>query len=129
TMPLSQHPSLPYLATLFGTIFLGFGLNYMLRPRATYLSSFGFAYPSTAADQNIMDNVMVLYGAKDVFMAAAIYSATWFGSRKSAGLILAAASLSAGVDGWVVGRVTGGGQWNHWGYGSVMGVLGVVMAG
>lgn len=72
---------------------------------------------------------MVLYGAKDLFLAAAIMASTWFGTRKSAGLILVAASACAGADGYVVGSEAGTNHWNHWGYGSVMGLVGLVMAG
>lgn len=72
---------------------------------------------------------MVLYGAKDVFIAAAIFASTWYGTRKSAGLILIAGGAAAGVDGWVVGEEAGMNEWNHWGYGSVMVVLGAVMTG
>lgn len=72
---------------------------------------------------------MVLYGAKDIFIAAAIFASTWFGTKKSAGLVLVAASACAGVDGFVVGKEAGTGEWNHWGYGSAMGALGLAMMG
>lgn len=72
---------------------------------------------------------MVLYGAKDIFMAVAIFASTWFGTRKSAGSILMAGAACAGVDGWVVKRQAGTGEWNHWGYGGVMGVVGAVLTG
>lgn len=126
---LSAHPSLPYLSTFFSTVFLGFGATYMLYPRAGY-SSFGFSVsPTSSADAELMDRIMVLYGAKDVFMATAIFASTWYGTRKSAGMVLMAASACAGVDGYVVGRQAGAGEWNHWGYGAVVGVLGCVMSG
>lgn len=128
-MPLSRHPLLPYLSTLFGTICLGFGITYMLYPRTGY-SLYGFhSSPSTASEWAIMERIMVLYGAKDVFIAAAIFASTWFGTRKSAGLIVAAAGLCAGVDGYVVKQEAGTNEWNHWGYGSAMVGLGGVMAG
>lgn len=44
-------------------------------------------------------------------------------------MILVAASLCAAVDGWIVKGFAGEGEWNHWGYGSVMGFVGLVMAG
>ncbi|KAF2797446.1 hypothetical protein K505DRAFT_298355 [Melanomma pulvis-pyrius CBS 109.77] len=127
-MPLSTHPITRPLATIFGTITLGFGINYVFNPASAY-DIFEFPRMSTQADQDIMNSVMILYGAKDLFMGLAIYASTWFGNRKSAGLILLAASGAAGIDGFIVNRVTGGGEWNHWGYGSVMGVLGLVMTG
>lgn len=128
-MPLSRAPLLPYLSTLFSLIFLGFGTTYILSPR-TGFGLFGFASsPTTSLDWEMMERIMVLYGAKDVFMAVAIYVSTWYGTRRSAGLVLVAAAACAGVDGWVVKSEAGQGEWGHWGYGSVMGGLGVVMAG
>jgi hypothetical protein len=126
---LSTHPALPYLSTFFSTVFFGFGITYMLYPQTGY-SLYGFSTsPTTQADWAIMERIMVLYGARDVFIAAAIFASTWFGTRKSAGLMLMAASACAGIDGYVVGMEAGTGEWNHWGYGSAMGVLGLVMTG
>lgn len=128
-MPLSRSPILPYLSTLFSAIFLLFGLTYILRPR-TGFSLFGFrASPTSAAEWALMEHIMVLYGAKDVFIGVAIFASTWCGTRRCAGAVLVAAAVCAGVDGWVVGRESGTGEWNHWGYGGVMGGLGMVMAG
>ena len=67
-----------------------------------------------------MERIMILYSAKDIFMAVAIFVSTWFGTWKSAGLVLLAASAYAGVDGYVVGRgsgITGGLGicWAFWG--------------
>ncbi|KAF1926733.1 uncharacterized protein M421DRAFT_422332 [Didymella exigua CBS 183.55] len=125
----SRSPLLPYMSTLFSTIFLGFGLTYMLSPRTGY-AVYGFSsQPSNAHDWAIVERIMVLYGAKDVFIAAAVYSSTWFGTRRSAGMVLVAAGACAGVDGYVVKSEAGTGEWNHWGYKSVMGVVGSVMAG
>lgn len=72
---------------------------------------------------------MVLYGAKDLFMATAILASTWFGTRTSTGMILVAGGLCAGVDGWVVKSEAGNGEWNHWGYGTFMAGVGAVLLG
>lgn len=129
TMPLSRHPALRYAATFFSAICLGFGITYMLYPQTGY-SLYGFSSaPSSASEWAIMERIMVLYGAKDVFIAVAIFASTWFGTRKSAGLILIAGGACAGVDGWVVKQEAGTNEWNHWGYGSVMVGLGAVMMG
>ncbi|KAH7073782.1 hypothetical protein BKA63DRAFT_514774 [Paraphoma chrysanthemicola] len=128
-MPLSRHPALPYVATLFGTIFLGFGITYILYPQTGY-SLYGFSSaPRSTSEWEIMERVMTLYGAKDIFLAAAIFASTWFGTRKSAGLILIAAGTCGGVDGYVVKQEAGTNEWNHWGYSSVMALVGAVMAG
>ncbi|KAH7392936.1 hypothetical protein BKA66DRAFT_567662 [Pyrenochaeta sp. MPI-SDFR-AT-0127] len=126
---ISSHPVLPYISSFFGSIFLGFGVTYILYPRTGY-DLFGFSStPSNPSDWAIMERIMVLYGAKDLFLAGAIFASTWYGTRKSAGLILVAASACAGVDGYVVGKEAGTNHMNHWGYGSVMGLVGLVMAG
>jgi hypothetical protein len=125
---ISRSPALPYISTFFGFMFLGFGATYMMYPRVGY-SLYGFASsPTTPEDHEVMDRIMVLYGAKDVFLAAAILASTWFGTRRSAGLILMAAAVCAAVDGYVVGEEAGTNSWNHWGYGSVMGIVGAFMA-
>lgn len=128
-MPLSQHPTIPIAATLFGTIFLGFGFNYIFNSREAFVSSFGFPYPAAPAEQKILDSFCILYGAKDLFMGVAIFASAWLGTRKSLGVILLAAGASAGIDGWVVNATVGHGEWNHWGYGSVISLLGTVSLG
>lgn len=128
-MPLARHPALRYIASFFGTVFFGFGITYMLYPRIGY-SLYGFSSnPSNELEWKMMERIMVLYGAKDIFMAAAIFASTWTGTRRSAGLILMAGGVCAGVDGFVVQQEAGTNAWNHWGYGSVMTVLGLAMAG
>ncbi|KAF2266508.1 hypothetical protein CC78DRAFT_531621 [Lojkania enalia] len=127
-MAISAHPGLRLVATFFGTIFLGFGLNYIFRPREAY-STFGLPAPTTPTDQHLMDSFLALFGAKDLFMAVAIYSAAYFGSRKTLGIVLVMAGFCAGVDGYVVKRHTGTGEWNHWGYGSVITVVGALTLG
>lgn len=131
-MPLSTHPILRLPATLFGLIFLAFGTAYTFYPRAAY-STIGLPSPTTTQDAELVDAIITLFGAKDLFVGVAILAATWLGSgrsgRRVAGLLLVAGSGCAGVDGLVVGRVAGEGEWNHWGYGVVMGFMGIVMMG
>ncbi|KAJ4287664.1 hypothetical protein N0V90_012367 [Kalmusia sp. IMI 367209] len=81
-MPLSTHPALRVLSTVFGTIFLGFGVAYTLYPRAAF-SSIGLPSPTTPRDADIMDAVITLFGAKDLFVGVAIHAALWMGNRKS----------------------------------------------
>jgi hypothetical protein len=127
--PISHQPFLRYLSTFFSAMFLAIGLTYMVSPRAGY-SLYGFtSSPTTPGDWKIMERIMVLYGAKDVFVSVAIFASTWFGTRRSAGLVLIAAGACAGADGYVVQREAGIGGWNHWGYGSTMAVLGGIMMG
>ncbi|KAF2129072.1 hypothetical protein P153DRAFT_265152, partial [Dothidotthia symphoricarpi CBS 119687] len=91
---LYAHSSLRYLSTLFSMVFLGFGVTYIVYPRLGYSLS-GFTVSSTNnADAELMDCIMVLYGAKDLFMAVAIMASIWYGTRKSAGMMMAASACA-----------------------------------
>lgn len=127
-MPPPAHPILKGMATIFGTIFIGFGLAYTLYPRAAY-PSIGLPSPTTPRDADIMDAVITLFGAKDLFVGISILAATWLGNKRTAGILLVAGAACAAVDGWVVKGFTGTGEWNHWGYGTVMGTVGTLMTG
>lgn len=64
-----------------------------------------------------------------MFLSAAIFTSTWLGTRRSAGLILVAADACAGVNRYVASSEAGANHWNHWVNGGVMAVVGTVMAG
>ncbi len=128
TSRLSQSPYLRIAASVFATIFLGFGINGILRPRNA-LEIFEFEAPASASDKKLVDNLMVLYGARDLFMGLAIYSAAYFGNRKTLGWILIAGSGVAFVDGAVCRAQIGRGEWNHWGYAPALTAVGSVLLG
>lgn len=128
-MPISAHPAIPIAATVFGTIFLGFGFNYIFNSKEAFVSSFDFPYPKAPEEQKIIDSFCVLYGAKDLFMGVALYSAAWLGTRSSLGVVLVMSSFCAWIDGAVVNKAVGHGEWNHWGYGSAIGVVGLLSLG
>ncbi|KAL3138781.1 hypothetical protein ABBQ32_005624 [Trebouxia sp. C0010 RCD-2024] len=125
-MAISQSPYLRIAAIVFATIFLGFGINGISRPRSAF-EVFEFKIPASTADQQLVDSLMVLYGVRDVFMGLAIYAVAWFGTRKSLGLILVAASGVAFVDGAVCRAQIGRGEWNHWGYAPALTVVGAML--
>jgi hypothetical protein len=128
TSSFSQSPSLRIAATIFATIFVGFGINGILRPRNA-LEFFGFEAPSSAADKKLVDNLMVIYGARDIFMGLAIYSAAYFGDRKALGWILIAGTGVAFVDGTVCRAQVGKGEWNHWSYAPILAAVGSMLLG
>lgn len=128
TSRLSHSPYLRIAASIFATIFLGFGINAMLRPQNA-LAIFEFEPPASASDKKLVDSLMVIYGARDVFMGLAISSATYFGDRKTSGWILIAAGGVAFVDGAVCRAQIGKGEWNHWGYAPVMATVGSMLVG
>jgi Domain of unknown function (DUF4267) len=123
----SQSPSLRIAASVFATIFVGFGINAILRPENA-LTFFEFVMPTLAANKKLVENLMVVYGVRDIFMGLAIYSAAYFGDHKTLGWIVIAGSGVAFVDGAVC-RAEGKGEWNHWGYAPMLTAVGSLLLG
>lgn len=128
-MPLSRSRPLFLASQFFVIIYIFFGINSIFRPRSGYLLIGELPLPTTASDQATIDSLMVLYGAKDLFMAAALYVVGRTGDRRALGWMVIAGGAAALVDGWVVKERIGTGEWNHWGYGGFMVGLGGVLAG
>lgn len=128
-MPISQSKPLFILSQTFVPILLGFGINSIVRPRGAYQLLGELPLPSSAADYKIVDSLMILYGAKELVQAFAIYLVGFFGSRKALGWLVIASCAGAFVDGWVVKELSGGGEWNHWGYASLFSIVGVLLTG
>lgn len=126
-MALSQSSGFNLAAHAFATIFTAFGVNAILRPSHA-LTFFEFSPPASPADARMVDSLMVVYGARDIFMGVAIYAAALFGTKKSLGWTLIAASGVAVADGLACFS-HGVGHWNHWGYAPVITAVGVVLLG
>ena len=126
--PLSHSPYLRVVASLFGTIFAGYGVNGFLRPSAA-LEVFLLPVPSSAVDQSTAHSLVYLYSIKEFLIASAIYATAWYGDRKSLGWICIASSLAAVGDGLVCKNFPGEGEWNHWGYAPVLTVVGLLLLG
>jgi hypothetical protein len=126
-MAPSQSAALQLAAHAFATIFVGFGINAILRPEHA-LTFFEFSPPTSHNDAKMVDSLMAVYGARDIFMGLAIYSAALFGTNKSLGWTLIAASGVAAADGAIC-YLHGQGEWNHWGYAPMITVVGVVLLG
>lgn len=124
------HQTLRYASLFLGTVTFGFGLHYVFFPRSAF-NNFGFAAPSAAStDRELLDNILILFGAKDMFVGVSIWAAILAGNRKIAGINVLALGLCAALDGWVVKNSKGavpGGEWGHWGYGSVALGVGAAM--
>lgn len=128
-MAISQSPSLQLAAHVFATIFTAFGINAILRPSHA-LTFFEFTPPTPPAGDaaKLVDSLMAVYGARDIFMGLAIYSAALLGTKKSLGWTLIAASGVAMADGLVC-YSHGKGEWNHWGYAPVITAVGAMLLG
>ncbi|KAK1224479.1 hypothetical protein PQX77_012592 [Marasmius sp. AFHP31] len=114
--------------TAFATIWVGFGVNAILRPDHA-LTFFEFSPPAGASDKQLVDSLMVVYGARDIFMGLACYAAAFSGAQKALGWILMAGSGVAFVDGWVCYQAGNQGEWNHWGYAPMLTVVGMLLVG
>ncbi|KAK6596576.1 alpha beta hydrolase fold-3 domain protein [Botrytis cinerea] len=125
---MALSPVLRILPTIFGTIFISFGLNAILRPfhALTFYQSLSPSHPQTLSDAALVEALMTIYGARDIFMGLAMYAASYYRNYKTLGGIVLAGSGVAFVDGWVCWRA-GGGQGDHWGYAPVHAVVGMLL--
>ncbi|KAI0707927.1 putative integral membrane protein [Earliella scabrosa] len=115
-------------ATTFGTIFVAFGVNAILRPDHA-LTFFQFARPpANAVDKQLVDALMAIYGVRDIFMGLAIYAAALWGTPRTLGVIVLAGSTVAFADGAVC-KVNGMGEWDHWGYAPMLTLVGGLLLG
>ncbi|KAE8448452.1 hypothetical protein EG329_009517 [Mollisiaceae sp. DMI_Dod_QoI] len=128
TTKFSQSTPLLVLATAFGAMSLGFGINSILNPMSE-LSFFELQDLAATADPILIEALMVAFGAKLIGAALAVFATAYYGSRKALGWILIAGGGVAGVDGWICLSYVGKGEWNHWGYGGMMVVLGTLLLG
>jgi hypothetical protein len=60
-------------------------------------------------------------------MGIALYAAAYFGTKKTLGVITLAVGAVAGADGVICKMIVGHGEWNHWGYAPVAGLLGLAL--
>ena len=121
-----QNRILRITPTIFGTIFIAFGINALLNP-ASALSFFELPYPTLPAQKQLVDVLLAVYGVRDVFMGLALYAAAYFGDRKILGWITVFAGSVAFADGAICKVMVGKGEWGHWGYAPVVLGLGGYM--
>ncbi len=126
-MAPSNISALKLIAHAVGALFVGFGINAIINP-VSALSFFEFTHPAGPADVQLVNDLLAVYGVRDIFMGLAIFSAGLFGTNKSLGWTLIAGSGVAAADGFVC-YVRGQGQWSHWGYAPVLAVVGTVLTG
>ncbi|GIK00957.1 hypothetical protein Aspvir_004987 [Aspergillus viridinutans] len=119
---MSQSSYISLLTTVMGIIPIGLGINAILRP-AHALTFFEFEPPVAPRDRSLVDSLMIVYGARDIFMGLAVYAAGFLGTRKSLGWTLIATSGVAFADGAVCWS-QGHGQWNHWVFVPVLAIIG-----
>lgn len=126
-MPLSQSVGLRLASSAIATTFIAFGVNAILRPDHA-LTFFEFQPPTAVEEKQMVDSLMAIYGIRDIFMGAAIFAASYFGTRSALGWILIATGGVAFADGLVCWS-HGQGEWNHWGYAPMVIVIGSLLLG
>ena len=135
---LSSLPYLELVSSIYGIIFIGFGILWFINiPKS--LSFFELPYPkiisskgsakSSAEVKQLVDVFAVVYGIRDVYMGVSIIIAALFGTRQVLGWIIVAAASVAATDGAACFFIVGKGAGNHWSYAPVMAVLGGVLLG
>jgi hypothetical protein len=125
-MPVSTSSTTRIIATIVGTIPIAFGINAFVNPWHA-LSFFELSKPTINSD--VAEALLLVYGARDVFMGLSICATAYYGDRRALGWILIAASAVAVFDGWVTKTYAGQGEWGHWGYAPALTGLGVVFLG
>lgn len=113
-------------ACYFATLFIVLGLQAFLGPAYTLLTFLEFPEPATAADRRVVDSLMYVYGAREVFKGVTIYAATLAGSKNSLAVILIAAGWVAFSDGAVC-FAEGQGHWHHWCYATLVTAVGALL--
>jgi hypothetical protein len=106
---------------------VGFGINAIVRP-TNALTFFEWDAPVAKADADVLNGLLAVYGVRDIFMGLALYSAAIWGTKKSLGWTMIAASGVAFADGYVC-YLHGRGQMNHWGYAPILTAVGALLTG
>ncbi|KAL0959717.1 hypothetical protein HGRIS_011410 [Hohenbuehelia grisea] len=125
---LSQSAHLLTFSKVFSAISIGFGINAFVRPRHA-LTLFEFNPPAAAADQQVVDGLILVYGARNLFMGAALFAAAHFENRETLGVLLVGTGLVAVVDGAVCKAKAGKGEWGHWIFTPVLVAVGCAVLG
>ena len=120
--PTSQ--ALPNTAAIIGLVPLGLGINAIVRPRSA-LSLLEFSAPKEPESQKLVDNLMRIYGGRDVAIGVPILLAWYFEDRKILGWLLITGAFTATVDAWATKLQNGKGEWNHLPFA----VIGVALGG
>ncbi|GAA5858278.1 hypothetical protein JCM8547_004631 [Rhodosporidiobolus lusitaniae] len=114
------------IASATALIPVGFGINAFLNP-ASALSFFKLPYPSSPSNRVLIDSLLAVYGARDIFMGLAIWSCAAYGARKPLGWVMLSVAAMAVVDGAVCVKAGTGCEWSHWGYAPMVAILGVAL--
>ena len=100
----------------------------LFKPRVA-LKNFQFEAPAADEDKKLVDNLMRIYGVRNLSMGTTGLIIAYFGDRKSLAWMFITGSIVAIVDGFVSKAQIGRGEWNHWGFVSISLGLGSALLG
>lgn len=108
---MAENHLLPSIAALAGLVPTALGINAIFRPRAG-LHVIDFPSPKDAESHKLVDNLMLMYGARDVAVGLPILLA-WYFDRRALGWLMIVNTVIPCVDAWAARRQTGKGEWMH----------------
>lgn len=113
TSILSPSPQLlTNTAFLFGLIPTALGVNAILRPRSA-LAILQFARPKDAQAGKLVDNLMRIYGSRDIVVGLPVLIAWYLGGKQMLGWIMVVQAVIPFVDAWATRLQNGNDEWNH----------------
>jgi hypothetical protein len=99
------------IAALAGLVPTFLGINAVLCPRAA-LRVIDFPAPKDTESLRLVENLMLMYGARDVAVGLPILLA-WYFDRRALGWLMIVNAVIPCVDAWAARRQTGNGEWMH----------------
>ena len=109
---MAQSQLLPNIAGLAGLVPSFLGINAILRP-SSGLRVLDFTAPKDPESQRLVDNLMLMYGARDLAVGLPVLLAWYFDRRAELGWLMFANAVIPCVDAWAAKRQNGRGEWVH----------------
>lgn len=118
------HPYFSHAALGISLLPAAFGLNAYLRPTAALRAADLPVPPASDVQGNrLISGLMRKYGARNIAEAYLLVLIWRTGNPRWMAMGLLAGAWMALVDGWVRKELTGSGQWKHWGFVLLVGVI------
>lgn len=108
---MAEPQLVPSIAALAGLVPTVLGINAIFRPRSA-LRVIDFPVPKDAESQKLVDNLMLMYGARDLAVGLPILLA-WYFDRRALGWLMIVNAIIPCVDAWAARRQAGKGEWMH----------------
>ena len=119
---------LPNTAAAFGVISTLIGINAVLRPRSA-LKIFDFKLPDDPKSHQLIDALLLIYGARDIGLGLLTLIVWYHGDRTALGWSVLIGSSVPVADGIVSGWVMGEDVWKHFAFVPVMAAVGAGLLG